>query len=58
MVKRGMSYDQLAERLRGIGIEETSVNIRNKVARGKFMAAFLLQCLVAIGVETLRLNEG
>ncbi len=57
MVKRGVSYDQLAERLHQMGIEETSVNIRNKVARGKFMASFLLQCLSAIGVTSLRLDD-
>jgi hypothetical protein len=57
MVKRGVSYEQLAERLHQMGIEETPVNIRNKVARGKFMASFLLQCLEAIGVQIVRLEE-
>lgn len=57
MVKRGVSYDQLSERLREMGIEETPVNIRNKVARGKFMASFMLQCLSAIGVQALRLED-
>lgn len=58
MVKRGVSYDDLAERLHQMGIEETSVNIRNKVARGKFMASFMLQCMAAIGAQTLRLEDG
>jgi intergrase/recombinase len=57
MVKRGVSYEQLAEKLRDLGIEETPVNIRNKVARGKFMASFMLQCLQAIGVQVLRLED-
>src|SRR5258708_20407824 len=57
MVKRGVSYEQLAERLHDMGIEETPVNIRNKVARGKFMASFLLQCLSAIGVQVVRLED-
>lgn len=38
-------------------VHDTAVNIRNKVSRGKFMASFLLQCLRAIGVETLRLED-
>jgi hypothetical protein len=57
MVKRGITYDELTERLKAIGVEDNSINIRNKVARGKFMAAFMLQCLRAIGVETLRLED-
>ena len=57
MVKRGITYEELAEKLAEIGVEETAVNIRNKVARGKFMASFLLQCLQAIGVQIIRLED-
>ncbi len=57
MVKRGVTYDDLVAKLAAMGIEETAENLRNKVARGKFMAAFMLQCLRAIGVETLRLED-
>jgi Domain of unknown function (DUF6471) len=57
MVKRGVSYDDLAERLHQMGIEETSVNIRNKVARGKFMASFMLECMAAMGVQVVRLED-
>lgn len=57
MTRRGVTYDQLAEKLAAIGVKDTSVNIRNKVARGKFTAAFLLQCLTAIGARSLRLRE-
>ncbi|WP_425339691.1 DUF6471 domain-containing protein [Mesorhizobium opportunistum] len=39
-----------------IGVEEKEVNIRNKLARGKFSAALLLQCLKAIGSPTLHLD--
>lgn len=57
MTRRGITYDQLAERLEAIGISDTSVNIRNKVARGKFTATFFVQCLTAIGARSLRLTE-
>lgn len=53
--KRGITYAQLVERLAAIGIEETEPNIRNKLARGKFSAVFLVQCLEAIGAQALRL---
>lgn len=55
MTRRGVSYDDLTEKLAVIGVRDTSANIRNKVARGKFSAAFFLQCLRALDVETLRL---
>ena len=57
MARRGVSYEELAERLAAIGVRDTAVNLRNKVARGRFSAVFLVQCLRAIGARALRLNE-
>ncbi len=54
--RKGMTYGQLVERLREIGIDDKEVNVRNKLSRGKFTAAFLLQCLEAIGSQSLRLD--
>ena len=53
--RSGTTYAQLVEKLDKIGIVEREVNIRNKLSRGKFSAAFLVQCLTAIGVLELRL---
>lgn len=55
--RRGVSYAQLAERLEKIGIRETERNINNKISRGGFTAVFFVQCLVAIGCTTLRLED-
>jgi 3-mercaptopyruvate sulfurtransferase SseA len=55
MARKGMTYEQLAERLREMGVDDTAVNIRNKVARGGFSAVFFIQCLEAIGVSEVRL---
>jgi hypothetical protein len=57
MARRGVTYEDLAERLAGIGVQDTSVNLRNKVARGRFSALFLVQCLSAMGARTLRIEE-
>lgn len=57
MTRRGITYDQLAEKLAAVGVSDSSVNIRNKVARGKFTATFLVQCLTAMGARSLRLAE-
>jgi hypothetical protein len=45
--RNGLTYAQLVEKLTEIGIIDQEVNIRNKLSRGKFTAAFLLQCLRA-----------
>jgi hypothetical protein len=52
--RRGVTYGQLVEKLATIGVEEKEVNIRNKLARGKFSAVFMIQCLEAIGCSALR----
>jgi ribosomal protein L20 len=54
--RQGVTYAQLVEKLAAIGVEEKEVNIRNKLARGKFSAAFMVACLKAIGVTDLRLS--
>lgn len=57
MVRRGVNYKGLVEKLAGIGIRETEANLRNKISRGGFTGAFLIQCLVAMGVTSLRLED-
>lgn len=55
--RKGATYAELVEKLSKIGIQETEVNIRNKIARGGFTAVFFIQCLEAIGVTSLRLQD-
>ena len=50
--RKGVAYAQLAEM---IGDKEP--NVRNKLSRGKFSAAFLLKSLSAIGVVRLSLSD-
>lgn len=54
--RRGVTYAQLVERLAAIGVDEKEANVRNKLSRGKFTAAYLIQCLTAIGCSSLRLD--
>mgnify|MGYP003571172115 FL=1 len=56
MAKQNVTYSQLLERLESIGVKEDERNLRNKVSRGKFTAAFMLQCLSALGSQQLRLD--
>ena len=53
--RKGVTYAGLVERLAQLGVDEKEVNVRNKLSRGKFTAAFLLQCLEAIGSQQLHL---
>ncbi|MEQ1951900.1 DUF6471 domain-containing protein [Mesorhizobium yinganensis] len=48
--RSGASQENLAV----ISVDEKEVNVRNKLSRGKFKAAFLLQCLTTIGSQQLR----
>jgi hypothetical protein len=55
--RRNLSYRDLVEKLAAIGVTETEANLRNKISRGGFTAAFFVQVLTAIGVSSLRLEE-
>jgi len=56
MGKHGLTYSQLVEKLKTVGISDDERNLRNKVSRGKFTAAFLLQCLSAMETRTVHLD--
>ena len=49
--RQGVTYAQLAEM---IGDKEP--NVRNKLSRGKFSAAYMLQCLDILRLSSLRLD--
>lgn len=55
--RRNFSYQELVEKLAVLGVNETPENIANKISRGKFTAVFLMQCLDAIGCQTIRMDE-
>lgn len=55
--RRGVTYAGLVEKLAVLGIHETERNIANKVSRGGFTAAFLLQCLAAIGTSKIDVSD-
>ncbi|KAB1075873.1 hypothetical protein F6X53_24395 [Methylobacterium soli] len=53
--RRGVTYAQLVEKLDAIGVTETEPNIRNKLARGKFTAVFIVQVMTAIDAREIRI---
>ncbi|MEK6637054.1 MAG: DUF6471 domain-containing protein [Pseudomonadota bacterium] len=53
--RRGITYAGLAEKLAMVGVTENERNLNNKISRGGFTAAFLLQCLTAIEAKEIRI---
>jgi hypothetical protein len=51
LIKRGVSSEDLVRLLENIGVEETKSSIDSKISRGTFSAAFLIQCLNALGCK-------
>lgn len=54
--RRNLSYAALADKLAAIGVKDNERNISNKISRGTFTAVFFVQCMEAIGVNTIHLN--
>jgi hypothetical protein len=57
LAKRDISYIQLKEKLAVIGVEKTTSHIGATLSRGTFSAVFLLQCLLAIGIKNLQIDD-
>lgn len=55
--KKGYSYQDLSLQLGALGVNEDRRNIANKLCRGTFTAVFFIQCLIAIGCTTIRLDD-
>ena len=54
--RKGIGYKELADRLSAIGVSENEPNIRNKLARGRFTAVFMVQVMTAIGADKIVLS--
>lgn len=52
-----LTYEELAEKLKKHGFNETKASIANKLARATMSAHFYLASLVAIGREEVALEE-
>ena len=57
MKRAGVTYAELARRLKDHGLEETEASITSKLARGTFAATFMLAVLAALELEGLALGE-
>lgn len=56
MKRKRLTYRELTNLLNKSGIPENERNLRNKIARGKFSAGFLLLCLQIMEIDQVRLD--
>lgn len=57
MKRAGVTYSELAKRLKEHGLEETEASISSKLARGTFAATFLLAVLAALEMNGFKLED-
>jgi len=57
MKRAGVTYAELARRMKEHGLEETEASITSKLARGTFAATFLLAVMAALEIGELRLDS-
>jgi hypothetical protein len=57
MKETGVTYAELAKRLKKHGLKETEAGITMKLKRGTFTAIFFLACIAALEIEQVVLEE-
>jgi len=57
MKETGVTYAELAKRLKKLGLKETEAGITMKLKRGTFAATFFLACLAAMKLDGVLLDE-
>jgi hypothetical protein len=57
LAKRDMGYSKLVERLDSLDVHMKVEDVRGRVSRGNFSAMLFVQCLRAIGVKNLQLED-
>ncbi len=57
LAKRGIDYPGLVLKLKEIDVHISVEDMRNRMSRGTFSAMLFIQCMRAIGVKNLALEE-
>jgi hypothetical protein len=57
MSQKGVGPEELAASLAAIGVEISPGGLANKISRGGFSAAFLLQCMAALDINLVPLPK-
>lgn len=57
MMRRGVRYKELSRMLEKLGIYETPDQINRKINRKRFSAAFLIACMRAMDVPSIKFDN-
>lgn len=57
LAKRGVDYPTLVTKLHEINVDISVEDLRGRMSRGTFSAALFVQCLRALGVSSLPIEE-
>ena len=57
LAKQSIDYIELSKKLKDIGVENTQINLANKINRGTFSFLFALQVFEVLGIKNLRLKD-
>ncbi len=57
LAKRGIDYPSLVIKLKEINVDIAVEDLRGRMSRGTFSAILFVQCMRAIGVKNLLLEE-
>ena len=57
MAENRCDYEALAEKLNGMDVKISARGLENKISRGGFSAAFLLQCVDALGAKIVHASR-
>jgi len=52
--KKGIKYQDLSDRLKAVGIEQSADNLRNKINKGILGADLLLQIVFVLNIKLIR----
>lgn len=53
LARKGITYKVLVSKLAAIGVTDSESAIANKINRGKYKMIFFMQCMKAIGVDSV-----
>ncbi len=57
MKRAGVTYSELAKRLKSHGLRETEASITSKLSPGIFAATFFLACVAALELKSVALED-
>jgi hypothetical protein len=52
--KKGIKYQDLSDKLKAVGVEQSADNLRNKINKGILGADLLLQIMFVLNIKQIR----